>query len=861
MSLALAESALNDLVAECYADPLRFVRGAYPWGEPGPLEHETGPDVWQVEFLKNLGEQVKDRGFNGTEAALPIRNAVSSGHGIGKSALVAWLVDWIMSTRPNCRITVTANTNTQLDTKTWPSVAKWTGLCLTAHWFTLNSDVLYRNGHKKTWFCSRQTCDEKNSEAFAGQHEKQSTSAYLFDEASAIPDQIFEVAEGGLTDGEPMMFLFGNCTRSVGAFYRAVFGGERKRWVSTVVDSRTSRLVNQANIAEQIASYGEDSDWVRVRVRGIPPRASDVQFIDQQRVAEAQTREVVVLPDEPLLAGADLAWGGCFDDETEILTDSGWKLFSQLDGHEQVLTLHGHTSAWGPITAIHQYAHDGMLNLHEADSANFCITDNHNLLVRTHQKSDRYALRRFDALPKLFMMKASNTWSGISPEQVSFETIKPQPHGGYASYQHTFQHADWAEFLGWFVAEGNVYLSKPRKGKPNQGRVIELSQRHPHKRAMIEALLARMGITHSQWSAHGTTRFQHQGLGDWLIQECGQGASRKRVPRSIRNGSGASIRVFLDAFRLGDGNERRDGTGRCYHTSSRLLADDLQECMAKIGCAGKLSFKVAAGSVFHIDGRKVIRKHDMWTVYERAGISRKSALARDRFITKKNTKRVHYRGYVWCVSTPHRTIYVRRQGVPMWSGNSDDNVVRFRCGNDARSIPPIRVKGEFTRDPAILTTRLAEILSKDYHGKRVSMLFLDSAGIAGPIASRLRAMGHRNIMEVNFGSDSPDAQCRYMRDYIWQKGKEWLLTGAIDGPMTDSGKQLEADLTGPGIRNDNKQRVWLEDKKSMKARGLDSPDDADALFLTFAAPVAARKPELKPFHAVSVGGPGGWMAS
>jgi hypothetical protein len=74
-----------------------------------------------------------------------------------------------------------------------------------------------------------------------------------------------------------------------------------------------------------------------------------------------------------------------------------------------------------------------------------------------------------------------------------------------------------------------------------------------------------------------------------------------------------------------------------------------------------------------------------------------------------------------------------------------------------------------------------------------------------------------------------------MRDHMWAEMKDWLLVGAID-----KHPELEADLTGPGLRPDNKQRIWLESKETMKKRGVDSPDDGDALALTFAAPVRAK---------------------
>ncbi len=305
-----SDQELADEVAACYADPLRFVQTMYPWGEPGALAPYTGPDVWQAAFLRRVGDQVRQRGFDGHTPVKPLRFATSSGHGPGKSTLVAWLVDWIMSTRPHAQGTITANTFTQLETKTWAAIQRWTKLCLTAGWFEITATRFAHPQHKASWFCTPQSCREENSEAFAGQHAATSTSFYINDEDSAVPDAIHEVEEGGLTDGEPMIFLFGNPTRSTGAFYRACFGAGRGKWQATVVDSRTAAFTNKAQIDEWIEEYGEDSDFVRVRVRGLPPRASDAQYIDLDTIRSAQTRILHPLPDEPLVAGFDIARGG-----------------------------------------------------------------------------------------------------------------------------------------------------------------------------------------------------------------------------------------------------------------------------------------------------------------------------------------------------------------------------------------------------------------------------------------------------------------------------------------------------------------------------------------------------------------------
>lgn len=470
------EGEIHDWCSEMYADPLGFVRGAFPWGEPGPLIAYKEPDAWQSEFLDWLGAEIRERKFDGVQAVMPIRGAVSSGHGIGKGALTGMLVSFIMSTRRDAKGVITANTNTQLQDKTWAAIQTWVQRSITAHWFAINTSIMYRHGKRPSWKCSPQTCDPENSEAFAGQHNVASTSFYVFDEASNISESIFETAEGGLTDGEPMLFMFGNPTRRRGLFHDTVFGGAGKRWKTWVIDARTCAFPNKELIREQQEDWGEDSDRFRVRVRGIPPKAEDAQFIDSGRVLAAQKRQVVCLADEPLVAGCDLAWGG-----------------------------------------------------------------------------------------------------------------------------------------------------------------------------------------------------------------------------------------------------------------------------------------------------------------------------------------------------------------------SDSNVIRFRRGRDARSIPAIRIPGELTRDPSVLTNRLADILGGTHGPERlkVAMLFLDSAGIAGAIGTRLRALGFQNVLEVNFGADSPDPKCRYMRDVMWQRLKDWLLVGAID-----TSPRLESDLTAPGLREDLKQRIWLESKKDMKRRDVPSPDEADALALTFAQPVA-----------------------
>lgn len=305
------ELLLAEEIARFYDDPLGFVMFAYPWGEPEPpLQHETGPDENQKEFLRSLGQEVRKRKFDGLTPVMPIDMAETSGHGTGKSAMGAWIADWILSTRPHSIGTVTAGTFTQLQDRTWAAIRYWTKLCITGHWFDIQARGIYHKAFPDNWKVVAQTCRKENAQSFAGQHAKTSTSWYLFDEASTIPDEIFATAYGGKTDGEPMHFVWGQMVRNTGEFYKICFGSLAERWNHRRVDSRTSRFTNKEYIRQLETDYGPESDTFKVRVLGYAPSASELQFIDQSRIDAARARVQTAMFDEPIIAGFDVSGGG-----------------------------------------------------------------------------------------------------------------------------------------------------------------------------------------------------------------------------------------------------------------------------------------------------------------------------------------------------------------------------------------------------------------------------------------------------------------------------------------------------------------------------------------------------------------------
>lgn len=328
------DEQLAEQISRFYADPLGYVMFMFPWESERSIQmvkldkryhnrfdSEYGPDNWACEFLDQLGEEIEKRGFDGMHAVDPIMMETASGHGIGKSVLVSWLIKFISDTRPFSKGVVTASTAEQLRTKTWAELGKWHKMSLTSHWFDYNvgrgAMSLVNKQYPQTWRCDAQTCREENSEAFAGLHAANSTPYYIFDEASGVPDKIFEVREGGTTDGEPMVFDFGNPTRNSGRFFENCVGRFRHRYIFREIDSRTVAITNKSRLQQWVDDYGEESDFVKVRVRGKFPSAGTSQFIATADVEHGMDRESPVVDHKsPLIIGVDVARFG--DDESII---------------------------------------------------------------------------------------------------------------------------------------------------------------------------------------------------------------------------------------------------------------------------------------------------------------------------------------------------------------------------------------------------------------------------------------------------------------------------------------------------------------------------------------------------------------
>jgi hypothetical protein len=324
------QELIEDLLQFKY-DPEGFVRYAFPWGVPNtPLAKISGPRTWQLDIFKQISDHLmldieKQRIGLG---AVPVYLSISSGRGIGKSALLAMLNMWLASCWVGATGIVTANTETQLRSRTMAELGKWHTMSINRHWFEKSSmslrptkwfaEILQTQLSMDTqyYYVEAQSWSEENPDAFAGAH-SQIGMMVSFDEASGIPDPIWQVTEGFFTDLAPLRLWINisNPRRNTGRFFEC-FNKDREFWDTRSIDSRTVEGVD-ASVYQRIADkYGEDHDVTRVEVKGEFPRTGSNQFIGREVVQDALTRAVEEDSGAPLLMGVDVARFG--DDESVI---------------------------------------------------------------------------------------------------------------------------------------------------------------------------------------------------------------------------------------------------------------------------------------------------------------------------------------------------------------------------------------------------------------------------------------------------------------------------------------------------------------------------------------------------------------
>ena len=270
------------------------------------------PQKWQKEALRAVAKND--------------RIAIKSGHGVGKTAYLSWLTLWWLLTHYPCKAAVTANTAHQLSDVLWTEIDKWARKLPKGFYdqLEMKSDKISLKGVQDSYAVAR-TSRRENPEALQGFHSE--NMLFICEEASGIPDVVFQVGEGSMSTKGAKTVMAGNPTRADGHFFDA-FHSMRDSWHCITVSCKESDSVNTGFIDEMCRKYGEDSNIFRVRVLGEFPTQSDDVLLPLHLVESATKRSVEPSPTTSVVWGIDPARMG--DDRSCLAKRKGQVLLEPV---------------------------------------------------------------------------------------------------------------------------------------------------------------------------------------------------------------------------------------------------------------------------------------------------------------------------------------------------------------------------------------------------------------------------------------------------------------------------------------------------------------------------------------------------
>lgn len=359
--------------------------------------------------------------------------------------------------------------------------------------------------------------------------------------------------------------------------------------------------------------------------------------------------------------GDGTAYALCFDKETEILTEDGWKLFKDLNKSEKVATLNlkNDEFQWQKPTAYTDEAYNGELIHFKSRTIDLMVTPNHRLLVRRYPNNllqsrkpflkfpfKSHRLINFDWTIKTAkelvdckrqewqMKRASSNWKGELIEKIEIPHLTSKSKGMIKRMKHIGEISieDIAELIAWYVTEGSIRKTS-----------IDISQcekANPLNHYQIIDLLERIGLKVKTTGRNNKDIMVYsKELADWLISECGSGSRNKYLPKWLKNQPQEILKIVFDTMIKGDGWINHKGFG--YKSISKQLLSDMSEISSKLGYA----------TTKNKDSLSISSEQIQPTINQKPEI-------------------INYKDRIYCVSVPNSIILVRRKGKAIWSGNS-----------------------------------------------------------------------------------------------------------------------------------------------------------------------------------------------
>lgn len=809
---------LVELVARYADDPLGYSRVMYPWGE-GDFNGSEGPREWQADILNSIKNHLQSE-----NKFQPLKIAVASGRGIGKSALIGMVCQWAMSTCVDTKIVVTANTDRQLRTKTWPEISKWFRRAANGHWFrsTATTIVSTFDGHEDSWRADAYPWSINSTESFQGLHNMNRRIVLIFDEACHDKDTEVLTENGWryfseLTGNEKLLTI--NPETRMAEYIRpshlhiSYKSGEmiryKRRGLSFAVTPNHRMFISTRFKNNFFRTAGELANTKHTEVnieRGFNWGISDVPTIKI-----------------PALSGNKKNWSEKeynADDFAELL---GWYC---SEGH---LT---YSNGLYRTVGISQLDTKVIESVCDRLGIHYKVYQCSNVKqVRIHCTQLAEWLAQFGI--GSLNIRVPDIIKKLSSRQINIFLNAYRDGDGYKKtksvdvfYTSSKNMADDLQELCFMAGQNSTVMKRPLAGK-----LIKFKT-HDAVSSVDGYVVSRC---YTKSSAKIKTKYLEKYHYDGMVY-CAT------LPKH------GLLFTRRDGVCLWSGNSGVDD--KIWDVSEGSLTDENTE-MIWIAFSNPTRnsgrFRECFGRFKHrwltrqIDSRTVEGTNkdffkqlvddngedsDYVRVHVKGEFPRVGSM---QFISSEIVDAARKREATATLSDP------LIMGVDVGRFGDDPSCIVFRRGRDARSIPEEYLRGV---DTMTLAARVMELQQQH----RPDAIMVDGGGVGGGVVDRLMML-KQNVIEVQFGgkpdrgSMTREGAVVYAnkRSEIWGYMRDWLPTGSIPD-VSACGDELTGVQYGYVFR-DGKDAIQLEKKADMKARGLASPNWADALALTFSYPV------------------------
>lgn len=540
--------------------------------------------------------------------------------------------------------------------------------------------------------------------------------------------------------------------------------------------------------------------------------------------------------------------GFCYDDQTEVLTDEGWKPWPTVRGTELFASM---TPAgelvYEKSSRLTIENHDGPMYSVHSEQVDLCVTPNHRMWV---QKVDTQAAKRGEEQfgiveakellnKRVRYQKGGTTWRGKRHDYIEIPSTTRSVNGGVKEYPGAIFPAEaFAKFLGFYISEGCLESQNDGDGMTAINITQNTGEVFDEIMETLDEMDAKATVTNN--GLHGTNKrisFKNLALRDWLSEHCLNGAPNKRVPSIVGEWSVDLIETFLDALVKGDGNVHENGHVVLY-TTSRQLADDAQVLAMKAGRAANIRIDDRVGESHVMPSGQILTHREVCYIV--------SFLSKSRLYPHVNNNRcslktgsdrtkfdrddrgncdefVGYTGKVYCVTVPSGLLYVRRNGKPVWSGNSHELVRHgFQTGISQRSTRYVDEDGS----PWVMHPLIQELLideARDPEERAMVRGVIAEAEAAGrkayaTLVKCLQPFARSRIKDDPYAASTARKQARgASRGYLGNALKTAVIFSASVDEWLWMLSQRAADAADGEIRCEFAQEVLPELKKSRYA--------------------------------------------